>query len=108
MRWLAGINSAMDINLGKFQEMVKDMVAWRDVVHGVTKSQHDWVTKHQHSQSTSGKEPTCQCRICKRLGFDPCIGKISWRRAWQPSPGFLPGESHGHRSLAGYSPEDHK
>ena len=39
-----------------------------------------------------------------RLGFDPWIGKIPWREAWQPTPVFLPGESHGQRSLAGYSP----
>jgi len=36
--------------------------------------------------------------------FDPCVGKIPWRRAWQPTPVFLPGESQGQRSLAGYSP----
>ena len=53
---------------------------------------------------TSGKEPTCQHKRCKRLGFDPWVGKIRWRRAWQPTPVFLPGESHGQRSLAGYSP----
>jgi len=35
--------------------------------------------------------------------FDPWVGKIPWRRAWQPTPVFLPGESHGQRSLAGYS-----
>ena len=46
---------------------------------------------------TSGKEPTCQC------GFDPWAGKIPWRRAWQPTPVFLPGESHGERSLVGYN-----
>ena len=34
--------------------------------------------------------------------------KIPWRRAWQPTPVFLPGESHGQRSLAGYSPQGHK
>ena len=48
---------------------------------------------------TSGKEPVCQCRRCKRCGFDPWLGKIPWRRAWQPTPAFLPGESHGQRSL---------
>ena len=37
-------------------------------------------------------------------GFDPWVGKISWRRAWQPTPVFLPGESHGQRSLMDYSP----
>ena len=36
-------------------------------------------------------------------GFDPWVGKISWRRKWQPTP-FLPGKSHGQRSLASYSP----
>ena len=35
----------------------------------------------------SGKEPACQCRRFKRCGFDPWVGKISWRRAWQPTPG---------------------
>jgi len=43
----------------------------------------------------------------KRLGFDPWVGKIPWRRAWQPIPVFLPGESHGQRSLAGCGPQDH-
>ena len=52
---------------------------------------------------TSGKEPTCQCRRHKRHGFDPWVGKISWKRAWQPTPVFWPGESHGQRSLTGYS-----
>ena len=54
----------------------------------------------------SGKEPTCQCRRCERCRFDPCVQKIPWRRAWQPTPELLPGESHGQRSLASYSPCD--
>ena len=45
-----------------------------------------------------------QCRRCRRLGFDFWVGKIPWRRAWQPTPVFLPGECHAQRSLAGYSP----
>ena len=52
----------------------------------------------------SGKEPASQCRRTKRLGSNPWVGKIPWRRKWQPTPVFLPGESHGQRSLAGYSP----
>ena len=48
----------------------------------------------------SGKEPACQCRIC---GSHPWVGEISWRRKWQPIPIFLPGKSHGQRSLAGYT-----
>ena len=39
-----------------------------------------------------------------RPGFDPWIGKIPRRKGWQPTPVFLPGESHGQRSLAGYNP----
>jgi len=49
------------------------------------------------------KEPACQCRRHKRCGFHPWVRKVPWRRAWQPTPVLLPGESHGQRSLAGYS-----
>ena len=40
----------------------------------------------------------------QETGFDPWVGKIPWRRKWQPTPVFLRGESHGQRSLVGYSP----
>ena len=40
--------------------------------------------------------------------FDPWVGKIPWRRAWQPTPVFLPGESHGQRRLVDYGPWGHK
>ena len=53
---------------------------------------------------TSGREHTCQCRKHERCGFAPWVRKIPWRRAWQPTPVFLPGEFHGQRSLVGYSP----
>ena len=56
----------------------------------------------------SGKEPACQCRRHKRHRFNPWVRKSPWRRAWQSIPVFLPGESHGQRSLAGYSPQGHK
>ena len=52
----------------------------------------------------SGKEPTYQCRRHDRHKFDLWVKKIPWRREWQPTSVFLPGESHGQRSLAGYSP----
>ena len=45
---------------------------------------------------------------CRRHGLDPWVEKISWRRKWQPSPVFLPGDSHRQRSLAGYSPRGRK
>ena len=41
---------------------------------------------------------------CGRPRFDPWVGKILWRRKWQPTPVLLPGKSHGKRSLVGYSP----
>ena len=44
------------------------------------------------------------CLQCRTPGFNPWVGEIPWRRAWLPTPVFLPGESHGQRSLAGYSP----
>ena len=53
----------------------------------------------------SGKGPICQCR---RHQFKPWVGKIPWRKKWQPSPVFLPGKSHGQRSLADYRPRSHK
>ena len=39
----------------------------------------------------SGKEHACHCRRLKRCGFDPWLRKVPWRRAWQPTPVFLPG-----------------
>ena len=52
-------------------------------------------------QVAHGKESACQCRRCR---FHPWVGKIPWRRKWQPTPVFLPGKFHGLRSLVGYSP----
>ena len=44
----------------------------------------------------------------KRCRFNPWVGKIPWRRKWQPTPVFWPGEFHGQRSLTDYSPQDHR
>ena len=49
----------------------------------------------------NGKESACQGKRCQFVAW---VGKIPWRRAWQPTPAFLPGGSHGQRSLADYSP----
>ena len=56
----------------------------------------------------SGKEPACQCRKCKRCRFDPWVRKIPWRRAWQPTPIFLPEESYEQRILVCYGPWSHR
>ena len=50
---------------------------------------------------------TCRRRY-KRHRFYPWLGKVSWRRAWKLTPVFMPGESHGQRSLVGYSPYGRK
>ena len=56
----------------------------------------------------SVKEIAYQCRRHKRHGFKPWVGEILWMRAWPFTPVFLPGESHGQRSLVGYIPQCYK
>ena len=63
------------------------------------------VMKTELPRWLSGKESTRQHR---RHGFHPWVRKIPWRRKLQPTPVFLPGKSHGQRSLKGYSPWSHK
>jgi len=46
-----------------------------------------------------GKEPSCQCRRHQRHRFNPWVGKIPWRRAWQPTPVFLTEEPGGLQSI---------
>ena len=53
------------------------------------------------------KEPACQCKKCRRREFDPRVGKVPWRRKWQPTPVPLPGESYGLRSLVGSQRVNH-
>ena len=50
------------------------------------------------------KNPPANAGDVKRHRFDPWVRKIPWKRAWQPTPVFFPGESHRERSLVGYSP----
>ena len=50
------------------------------------------------------KNPLANMQGKKRCRFEPWFGKILWRKAWQPTTVFLSGESHGQRSLKGYSP----
>ena len=52
-----------------------------------------------------GRENKLQCG---RPRFNPWVGKILWRRKWQPTPVLLPGKSFGQRSMVGYSPRGHK
>ena len=57
---------------------------------------------------TNGKNSTRPCRRHKKLGFDPWVGKVPWRRKWQPAPVFLHGKFHGQRSPVGSSPWGNK
>ena len=56
---------------------------------------------HIIPSGSDGKESACNA---KHSGLDPWVRKIPWRRAWQPTPALLPGESHGQKSLVDYSP----
>ena len=104
---------------------VKNMIYRRDMdMANIMKAKHKWPNFGKFWSSTgwahhkwklerllglpwwlSAKESTCQCR---KLGFNPWVRKIPWRRKWQPTQVFLPEKSHGQRSLAGYSPWGHK
>ena len=66
-----------------------------------------WLTMG-FSRRHGSKESTCQYRRSKTCRFSPWVGKIPWRREWQPTPVFLPGKFHGESSLAGYNPWGHK
>ena len=80
-----------------------DRGAWWAAVYGVTQSQRR--LKQLSSSSSSSKLCYWASLVaqnimklqCRRPGFDPWVVKIPWRRAWQPTPVFLPGESHGQR-----------
>ena len=54
------------------------------------------VTSWASQEALVVKEPICQCGRCKRQVFDPWVRKLPWRRAWQSTPVFFPGKSHGY------------
>ena len=105
-------------------ENPRDGGAWWAAVYGVAQS---WTRLKRLSSSSSskwlslslswynigfpggasGKESTYQHRswvVRDAVSMDPWVRKVPWRMPWQPSSVFLPGESHGQRSLVGYSP----
>ena len=101
MRWLDSITDVMDMNLSRLWDLVMDRDTWHAAVCGVTKSRtclrnNLWWLRRQ---SVSLQ--------CGRRGFHPWVGKIPWRRKWQPTPVLLPGKSPGWGSLVGYSPMGH-
>ena len=118
MRWLDGITDLMDMSLGELRELVMDREAWRAVIHGVAKSRtrlSDWTElnwSHHSLGFPGGSEVKASACNAEDLGLipgsDPWVGKTPWRRKWQPTPVLLPRESHGRRSLVGYSPQGRK
>ena len=94
--WLNG-----HVSLSELRELVMDREAWRAVIHGVVKSQTRLSDcTEQFPWWSDGKASS---RNMGDPGFDPWVGQIPLRRKCQPTPVFLPGKSHGQRSLVGYS-----
>ena len=75
--------------------LLREILLQNDIVCG-----NDVIFRHMFvctKLSFPGVTTDTRCR------FNPCVGQIPWRHAWQPTPVFSPGESHGSRSLVGYS-----
>ena len=94
----------------------KSFIATFLLILAATIQGHRSKTMYQRSQSSQavgldlnpvGKESICN-RRCRRLRFHPCVRKIPWRKAWQPTPVFLSAEFHGQRSLVSHSQYCHK
>ena len=77
-----------------FSELIFPVSTTRSYIH----------FKIQHNLRWLSDKSAGQCRRHRRWRFDPWGGKMPWRRKWQPTPVFLPGESHGQKSPMGYSP----
>ena len=110
MRRLDGISDSMDVSLSELRESVMDREAWRGAIHGVVKS---WTRlSHFHftfmylmSPLTSLVAQTVKhLSAMRETWVHPWVGKIRWRRKWQPPSAFLPEKFHGERRLVGYSP----
>ena len=84
-------------------------IVWEELslYHDLIQSFFEWYQRMGFLGGASGKEASCHAGDMI-LKFHPWVGKIPWRRAWQPTPVFLPGEFHGLRILASCSPQGRK
>ena len=89
----------------KNQNVVEDVVSVMNksqILQGCGNLENEFVFNLRGFPGTSDGK-----RVCLHCGtprFNSWVGKIPWRRKWQPTPVLLPGKSHGLRSLVGYSP----
>ena len=99
----------LEKEMATYSSILAWKISWTEESGGLqSMGSQSWArlsNKHLTSGWGSGKEPACRCRRHRRRRFSPWVRKIPWRRKWQPTPAFLPGESHGQRSLVGYSPQ---
>ena len=66
------------------------------------------LTTETFTELPSGSDDKESASEAGRPGFDRWVQKIPWKRKWQSTPVLLPGKSGGQKSMAGYSPWDHK
>ena len=70
----------------------------RPFMYGLNQIPYDYI------RASLVAQPVKNPPAVQETGFNPWVGKIPWRRKWQPTPVSLPGKSHGHQSLVGCSP----